>query len=72
LDVITRELRAAGAGIASLNAELRAAEEIQAKLEAEVDMWRGEDAEYPPAVRSATGWKCLLSGREVQESGMMS
>jgi hypothetical protein len=39
-------LREARAGIASLNAELRAAGEIKAKLEAEVDMWRAKDAEY--------------------------
>jgi hypothetical protein len=46
LDALAGELRGAWSRGASQNAELRAAEGVKARLEADVDMWRAEDAEY--------------------------
>jgi hypothetical protein len=46
LEALAGELHEARAGIASLTAELHAAEQFKATLEAEVDMWRAKDAEY--------------------------
>jgi hypothetical protein len=63
LEVLAGELGEARAGIASLNAELRAAEEIKVKLEAKVDMWRAKDAEYQ-RFREQCHWLGVFAGRK--------
>jgi hypothetical protein len=68
LDALAGELHEARAGIASLNAELLAAEEVKAKLEAEVDMWRAKDAEYQ-RLRDQCHWLGVFAERKVRCSG---
>jgi hypothetical protein len=64
LEALGGEVHEAQARIASLIAELRAAEAIGPWLEAEVEMWRAKDAEYQ-RLREQCQWSgvFLLSGR---------
>jgi hypothetical protein len=58
----------AQARIASLIAELRSVEAIRAKLEAEVDMWRAEDAEYQRR-REQCHWLGVFAEQKMRGSG---
>jgi hypothetical protein len=63
LEALAGESHEAQARIAALIAELRGAEGIDTKLEAEMEMWRAKDAEYR-RFRGQCHWLgVLLSGR---------
>jgi hypothetical protein len=68
LEALAGGLHTAQARIASLNADLRAAEEIKAKLEGDVGMWLAKAAEYQ---RFREQCHCLgvFAGWEMRGSG---
>jgi hypothetical protein len=68
LEALAGELHEAQARLASLNPDLRAAEEIKAKLEAEVDTWRSKDAEYQ-RFRGQSHWLGVFAERRMRGSG---
>jgi hypothetical protein len=68
LDALAGELHEAQARIASLTGELRAAEEMKSKLEAEVGMWGGKDAMYQ-RFREQCHWLEVFAERKMRGSG---
>jgi hypothetical protein len=68
LEALGGEVHEAQGRIASLIAELRAAEEVKAKLEAEVSMWRAKDAEYQ-CFREQCRWLGVFAERKMRGSG---
>jgi hypothetical protein len=57
----------AQARIASLIAELRAAEALRANLEPEVEIWRAKDAEYQ-RLREQCHWSGVFAERKMRGS----
>jgi hypothetical protein len=67
LEALGARCNEAQARIASLVAELRAAEAIRVKLEAEVDVWRAKDAEYQRS-REQCHWLGVFAERKMRGS----